>query len=437
MKNEVAFWFRRDLRLEDNKGLYYALQEASPLRCFFVFDKNILDLLEDKSDARVTFIHQQLTAINSQLASYSSNLEVFFGEPEEAWKYWFEKFPIRTLVFNEDFEPYALQRDKNIESLAIKSGIAIKKHLDHLLFHPSEITKDDGKPYTVFTPYSKKWKKRWAEINSRDQPTLIYPSEIYTHYALEENKEIISLESMGFIASSLSFPSAVVPQSIIKNYQTQRDYPGLNGTSKLGIHFRFGTISTRDKTRKASSLSETFLNELIWREFYMQILYHFPRVIHESFKPKYDSIEWRNNPSEFEAWCQGQTGYPLVDAGMRELNTTGFMHNRVRMLTASFLTKHLLIDWRWGEAYFAQKLLDFELASNNGGWQWAAGSGTDAAPYFRIFNPDIQLKKFDKDLHYVKKYVPEYGSKNYPSPIVDHTFARERCLLTYQKALKE
>jgi deoxyribodipyrimidine photo-lyase len=436
MEKENAFWFRRDLRLEDNKGLYYALQENLPLRGYFVFDTKILNLLEDKSDARVSFIHQQIDRIHSELSKQGSTLEVFHGTPEQAWGYWMQKYPIQHLFYNEDFEPYALQRDQTIDCMAAKQGIGIRKYLDHLIFYPSEVTKDDGKPYTVFTPYAKKWKKRWEDSFEKNPQNLYFPSQEHKNYVQTASMPIPTLSSMGFTDSTISFPPISVPQSLIRNYQKERDFPAQNGTSKLGVHFRFGTISVREKARKTKGLSETFLNELIWREFYAQILFHYPRVVKESFRPIFDTIEWRNDPAEFKAWCEGMTGYPLVDAGMRELNATGFMHNRVRMITASFLTKHLLIDWRWGEAYFAKKLLDFELASNNGGWQWAAGSGTDAAPYFRIFNPEIQLKKFDAQRIYVKKFIPEFGTDKYPAPIVEHAMARDRCLAAYKKALQ-
>jgi deoxyribodipyrimidine photo-lyase len=437
MVKENAFWFRRDLRLEDNKGLYYALQENLPLRCYFVFDTNILNLLDDKADARVSFIHRQIGRIHDELSKQGSSLEVFHGTPAQAWDHWMPKYPIQHLFYNEDFEPYALQRDQTVEGMAIQQGIGVRKYLDHLIFHPSEVTKDDGKPYTVFTPYANKWKKKWEDSFGIHHQGLYFPSQEIKNFVQSASLPIPSLASMGFTDTTISFPTDRVPQAIIKNYQKERDFPAHNGTSRLGVHFRFGTISLREKAIKTKNLSETFLNELIWREFYAQILYHYPSVVKTSFRPAYDNIQWRNNVQEFQAWCEGMTGYPLVDAGMRELNATGFMHNRVRMLTASFLTKHLLIDWRWGEAYFAKKLLDFELASNNGGWQWAAGSGTDAAPYFRIFNPDLQLKKFDAQLTYVKKYIPEYGTALYPAPIVAHAYARDRCLSTYKKALKD
>ncbi len=248
---------------------------------------------------------------------------------------------------------------------------------------------------------------------------------------------MISLKEMNFNPTGKAFPSKQTAQSIIKNYDKTRDYPAILGTSRLGVHFRFGTISIREKARKAKALNETFLNELIWRDFYMMILAHFPHVAKGAFRKEYDNIQWINNEHEFAAWCNGTTGYPIVDAGMRELNTTGYMHNRVRMIVASFLTKHLLINWQWGEAYFAEKLLDFDLSANNGGWQWAAGCGTDAAPYFRVFSPQLQTERFDKQLQYIKKWVPEYGTAKQIQPIVEHTFARKRCLDVYKAALSK
>ena len=242
---------------------------------------------------------------------------------------------------------------------------------------------------------------------------------------------------MGLKESSIEIPSARFPSEIIKNYHNTRNLPAENGISRLGVHLRFGTISIRRLAEQALALNKTYLNELVWREFFMMILWHFPKVVDYSFKPAYDFIEWRNDEKEFEAWCNGKTGYPMVDAGMRELNQTGYMHNRVRMITASFLTKHLLVDWRWGERYFAEKLLDYELSSNNGGWQWAAGSGCDAAPYFRVFNPELQTKKFDPELKYIRKWVPEFEGFNYPEPIVEHKFARQRALDTYKQGLNK
>ncbi len=438
------FWFRRDLRLFDNRGLFEALSAELPVQCVFIFDTEILDLLEDKDDARVHFIHDELAKMQSDLEELGATLDVRHGKPAKVWKQLIGDYAIGKVYSNLDFEPYALHRDREVSQMLEQEGIGFHGFLDHLIFHPEEVLKDDGNPYVVFTPYSRIWKR--ALFDHKDEmPGQLggsrrfdaYPSEgKQDHFYRAGPKALPSLRQMGFTESKVPIPSREVDDSTLRDYKDLRDFPAKKGTSRLGIHLRFGTVSVRRLARRASKLNETFLNELIWREFYAMILYHFPRVVDNAFREKYDRIQWRNNEAEFEAWCAGKTGYPLVDAGMRQLNEIGYMHNRVRMVAASFLTKHLLIDWRWGEAYFARKLLDFELASNNGGWQWAAGSGTDAAPYFRIFNPESQLKKFDPELKYVKEWVPEYGTDEYPDPIVEHKFARERCLRVYRDAVQ-
>jgi deoxyribodipyrimidine photo-lyase len=434
MKSEVTiFWFRRDLRLEDNAGLYHALKSNRPVVPVFIFDRSILDELEEKIDRRVEFIHQSLQEIQKQLQSFGSTLDVRYGFPLDVYKELAEEYEIREVFANHDYEPYANERDHAIAEFLGSKGIFLRSYKDQVIFEKSEVIKDDGKPYTVFTPYSKRWKSIVNDFYLKSYPT----HEYFENFYKQARKAIPSLASMGLQSAEEKFPSKKWDQSIIENYSTQRDFPATEGTSRLSVHLRFGTISIRELVRETRSLNETFLNELIWREFYQMILWHFPQVVHQSFKPEYDRIQWRNNEKEFEAWCNGQTGYPIVDAGMRQLNETGYMHNRVRMITASFLTRHLLIDWRWGESYFAKKLLDYDLAANNGGWQWAAGTGCDAAPYFRIFNPYIQTKKFDPELKYVKKWVPEFEDLNYPAPIVEHEFARKRCLEVYSKALKK
>ena len=438
------FWFRRDLRLHDNAGLYHALKSDTPIVPLFIFDKNILDDLQDKDDARVTFIHDTIADLKKELQGLGSDIVVKYGYPKKVWKELIQEFEIGTVFTNHDFEPYAINRDTAIKDMVNNHIIGFKTYKDHVILEKDEVLKGDGTPYTVFSPYARKWHKK---LNSRivtdhDGSEVSfylksYPNEKYfdNFYKKIQTTSIPTLEDMGFKRSPITIPPAVVRQGKIKRYGELRNFPAANGTTKLGIHFRFGTISIREKARKAQKLSDTYLNELIWRDFYAMILAHFPHVVGEPFRAKYSFIEWRNKEEEFEKWCKGKTGYPIVDAGMRELNHTGYMHNRVRMIVASFLTKHLLIDWRWGEAYFARKLLDFDLASNNGGWQWAAGSGTDAAPYFRIFNPESQQKKFDKELRYIKQWVPEYGTARYPSPMVDHKFARERCLEAYKSGL--
>lgn len=432
------FWFRRDLRMEDNAGLYHALKTGKALKTVFIFDTQILSKLQDKKDARVTFIHDALVNLKEELETYGSTLHVHFGNPEAVWTQIIqeEKEGIENIYSNEDYESYSIQRDDSIRALAEKSKIGFRSYKDQIIFGQSEVVKDDGTPYTVFTPYKKKWLKKLGEKMQASYFLKAYPTKKYAdHLFKEDPQKMKSLKDIGFDRSDLPFPSKEVKQGLIKNYDQTRDFPAVNGTTKLGVHFRFGTISIREKARKSLGLNATYLSELVWRDFYSQILFHFPHVEKSAFRAKYERIVWRNNEKEFEAWKKGMTGYPMVDAGMRELNSTGHMHNRVRMVVASFLTKHLLIDWRWGEQYFADKLLDFDLASNNGGWQWASGSGTDAAPYFRVFNPTLQLKRFDKELVYVKKWVPEYDTPKYVKPIVDHKMARERCLTTYKEAL--
>jgi deoxyribodipyrimidine photo-lyase len=423
----TLFWFRRDLRLQDNTGLYHALKENSEVIPIFIFDTTILDNLEDKTDRRVEFIHNSLMLLQNQLVEIGSSMIVFHGDPLAIMK----SIKPKAVYANHDYEPYARKRDESIKNILIENGSDFKTFKDQVIFEKNEVTKDDGKPYTIFTPYSRKWK------------SLITPAHLKS-YATERHfgsfKKIKAiqlplLEEIGFESTGIPYPERVIKQSIIEQYDKQRNYPAIEGTTRLSVHLRFGTVSIRKLAQVAMKKNETWLNELIWRDFYHTILWHFPHVDTKAFKPAYDKIEWRNNEKEYAAWCEGKTGYPIVDAGMRELNATGFMHNRVRMITASFLTKHLLIDWRWGEAYFAKKLLDFDLAANNGGWQWAASSGCDAAPYFRVFNPQLQAEKFDPKSEYIKKWVPELGTEAYPKPIVDHKLARDRVLKVYKEAL--
>ncbi len=425
------FWFRRDLRLNDNHGLFEALSNNTNVLPIFIFDKNILDKLS-KNDARVNFIHTQLQKINLQLQEVNSSLHVFYGNPIDIYQELLKKNDIISVYTNRDYEPYASERDKAILELLEKNKILFKSFKDQVIFEENEITKDDGNPYKVYTPYSKKWLSTFTPEHAKP-----YSSEkLMENFVKIDKHEIISLNEMGFENSTIQIPDYKISSTLINEYEAKRNFPAINATSKLGIHLRFGTISVREAVNEArKSDNITFLKELIWREFFMQILWHFPYTVTKAFKPKYDTIEWRNNKDDFKKWCEGKTGYPLVDAGMRELNETGFMHNRVRMLVGSFLCKHLLIDWRLGEAYFAEKLLDFELSSNIGNWQWVAGCGVDAAPYFRIFNPTTQIQKFDKQLEYIKKWVPEFQELTYPAQMVDHKFARERCLETYKKAL--
>ncbi|MCB9189826.1 MAG: deoxyribodipyrimidine photo-lyase [Flavobacteriales bacterium] len=427
----TIFWFRRDLRLEDNAALYYALKENSNVLPIFIFDKNILDKLDSRKDNRVSFIYKCVTALKISLQKYGSDLKVFYGTPEDVFKTLISQVEVKKIYTNRDYEPDAISRDKKILELCTNHGISFIAKKDQVIFDRNEILKSDGSPYTVYTPYSKQWKTKLNDFYIKEYPTTDYLKNLKQVKA----ESMLEIEKIGFQLENTISIVYDVNINILKNYHNTRDIPSIHGTSRLSTHLRFGTVSIRKLVRIALQSNEKWLNELIWRDFYQMILYHFPQTTDNAFKPKYDLIEWENNENHFNAWCEGKTGYPIVDAGMRELNTTGFMHNRVRMIVASFLTKHLLIDWRWGERYFAEKLLDFDLASNVGGWQWAAGSGCDAAPYFRVFNPYLQTEKFDPDEKYIKQWVPEYKSPNYPKPIVNHKMARERVLDRYKRAL--
>lgn len=428
----VVHWFRRDLRSNDNHALYEALKSGFKVLPVFIFDTEILDKLEDKNDSRVNFIYNQVELLNAQFQKGGSSVKVFYGKPLDAFRKLIDTSNINSVYTNHDYEPYAIARDKAVKELLKTKNIEFLTFKDQLIFEKNEICKDNGTPYTIFTPFSKKW---LAVFNDLKIP--VFGSGKLLSALLNFKEDMPSLKSIGFNKSSIPVPSADIDDDLIHEYDKQRDYPSVKGTSRLGIHLRFGTISIRQLVKIAAKENDTYLKELIWREFYMMILWHFPHVVNSAFKPQYNRIRWRNNEAEFDKWKAGMTGYPIVDAGMRELAATGFMHNRVRMITASFLSKHLLIDWRWGEAWFAQKLLDYELASNNGGWQWAAGTGCDAAPYFRIFNPYEQTKKFDPQLNYIRKWIPELETPDYPQPIVDHKEARERCLRVYKEALNQ
>ncbi|MBC7651221.1 MAG: deoxyribodipyrimidine photo-lyase [Deinococcales bacterium] len=435
MKQTVSIiWFRRDLRLIDNAALYHALKSKYPVIPIFIFDKDILDKLEDKTDRRVEFIHAALTDMQQTLVALGSSLEVYYATPKQTFTALLEKYHINSVFSNHDYEQYGIDRDIEIAQLLQQHNATLNTYKDQVIFEKDEVVKDDGKPYTVFTPYSRKWKAALKPIYLEAYPTKKY----YTNFYKQSPQAIPTLASMHFTAVGNVFPTKDLQEELVKKYTDQRNYPAIKGTSHLGVHLRFGTISIRQLANYAKDINETFLNELIWRDFYHTILWHFPHVrTGSSFKREYDFIKWRNNEEEFKKWCDGQTGYPIVDAGMRELNATGFMHNRVRMIVASFLTKHLLIDWHWGELYFAQKLLDFDYAANNGGWQWAAGSGCDAAPYFRVFSPKLQTEKFDKDLKYIRKWVPEFEGFNYVKPMVVHEDARKRALEVYADTLKK
>ena len=422
----AVFWFRRDLRLQDNTALHYALKSGYPVLPIFIFDEQIINELP-ADDPRISFIHEQLSSINQTLKAYGISIYCKKGNPLEIWKELLNTFDVKAVYANRDYEPYALKRDAAVEQLLNTHQISWNSYKDHVIFEGHEILKADQKPYTVYTPYKNKWRTFFSGIKLKIQPS----NEQWGAYFKSE-MSLPSLEDLGFVPSTI----VVQPYQLnsLGNYEETRDVPSLDGTSYLSPHLRFGTVGLREVILKTQQ-HETFLNELIWREFFIQIMHHFPTVVHQNFKSKYDNIQWRNNETEFKRWCAGETGYPIVDAGMRQLNATGYMHNRVRMITAGFLCKHLLIDWRWGEAYFAEKLLDFELASNNGNWQWSAGTGCDAAPYFRIFNPSEQVRKFDKKMQYIKKWLPDWNQPSYPAPIVEHKYARQRALDIYKQGL--
>lgn len=423
----AIYWFRRDLRIEDNTALIHALEIKMPVQPIFIFDKNILEDLTAE-DARVGFIYQSLKKIHEQLTAHGSSLKIYIGKPLEIWKKIIEEYDVGAVYLNKDYEPYAILRDEKVKQLLLQHGIRIYAFKDQVIFEESEVIKKDNTAYTVFTPYKRKWLEKFAEIKIQPKRKIkwnnFYPSI----------NRFPSFKETGFKPSSI----IVRPYDLSKlsDYARTRDLPAEDSTSYLSPHLRFGTVSIRQIISQLNSKNEIFLSELIWREFFMQILFHYPKVVSENFRSKYNGIKWRNNEKEFGLWCWGKTGYPLVDAGMRQLNQTGYMHNRVRMVTAGFLCKHLLVDWRWGEAYFAKKLLDYELSSNNGNWQWAAGTGCDAAPYFRIFNPAEQQKRFDKKLEYIKQWVPEFGTKKYNEPMIDHKLARERALNVYKKGIQ-
>ncbi|WP_417860373.1 cryptochrome/photolyase family protein [Winogradskyella sediminis] len=433
MQKINIFWFRRDLRLDDNLGFYEALRSDYSVLPIFIFDTEILEHLP-KNDARVTFIHQTLQSMRQTLQQeHQSSIALYHGKPTDIFKSLINDYEIETVFTNHDYEPYATERDNQIKSILESNSIQFKTFKDHVIFEKGEVVKKDGDPYLVYTPYMRTWKEKFKTIDLEIYYTKSYLNNVIEHTRLPN----LRLSDIGFTKSSQDISPYDVTPTLIQNYEAHRNFPAQDATSHLGPHLRFGTVSIRKMIKKAiAERNEVFWQELIWREFFTQILWHFPHTKDNAFKPQYDRIEWRNNEEELKKWCDGLTGYPLVDAGMRQLNQTGFMHNRVRMLVGSFLCKHLLIDWRLGEAYFAEKLHDYDMASNVGNWQWVAGSGVDAAPYFRIFNPTTQIQKFDKNHDYIKQWVPEYQELTYPQPIVDHKMARERCLETYKSALK-
>ena len=429
-ENFSVFWFRRDLRLDDNRGLNAALSSGLKVIPIFIFDTEIINKLE-KNDLRIKMIHAALVKLNDAMLGNRCNVGMYLGNPKAVFESLLKKYKIKNVYTNSDYEPYALKRDRSIKSFLEKKNVTYKSFKDQVIFEKDEVVKDDGNPYKVYTPYCRKWIET---LNARGFETCKSETKLNSLASLE--LPYLTLKEIGFDEKEFDIPIFNINSKTIEKYEETRNFPYLNSTSRIGAHLRFGFVSIRKLVEKAlKNSNKTYLKELIWREFFMQILWHFPYTKEKSFKPKYDSIKWLNNDEEFKKWCEGNTGYPLVDAGMRELNQTGFMHNRVRMLVGSFLCKHLLIDWRWGEKYFAKKLLDYEMSSNVGNWQWVAGCGVDASPYFRIFNPKEQIKKFDKDFKYIKKWVPEFQSSLYPKEIIDHKFARNRCLETFKAAV--
>lgn len=424
------FWFRRDLRIDDNAGLFHSLSSQHPVLPLFIFDSDVLRGL-DNYDSRVSFIYQNLTGIDRQLKRFGSGLVIKKGKPLEIFRKLVKEFRIVEVFTNHDYEPYSVQRDNELAAFLNTKNIRLNTFKDQVVFEKDEVVKADGTPYTIYTPYMRRWMERFEN-------TKLFSfgvNKLKGRFLSGVTAPLATLEELGFVKSTIQIPSYTIEEQRIQDYEKTRDFPEKSGTTRIGPHLRFGTISIRKLVNEVNIPQQTYLKELIWREFFMQILYHFPHVVTQSFKSAYDKINWINNEEQFEKWCQGETGFPLVDAGMRELNATGFMHNRVRMVTAGFLCKHLLIDWRWGEAYFAKKLIDYELSSNNGNWQWAAGTGCDAAPYFRVFNPTEQQKKFDPNMHYIKKWVPEVNTSKYPQTMVDHKTARELAIRVYKEAL--
>lgn len=434
MKQEISIcWLRRDLRLTDNAALYHALKSGYPVLLLFIFDKHILSKLPNRNDARVTFIFDTLVQLDTNLNQLGSSILIKYSTAEEAWAETLSTYSVKEVYTNHDYEPYARERDDALAEYLASEGIIFKTFKDQVIFEKNEVIKSDGKPYTVFTPYFRQWQQKLNSFYLKDYPVARYLKHLLP---IKINNKL-SLEDMGFERSVRQFPTMHFEDKL-QAYEDKRDFPAEDATSHIGLHLRFGTISIRKAAREAiAQKAEKWLSELAWRDFYMMILWHFPHTVEQSFKPAYDNIQWSNDEADFEKWCAGNTGYPLVDAGMRQLNTTGYMHNRVRMVVASFLTKHLLIDWRWGEAYFAEKLLDYEQASNIGGWQWACGCGNDAAPYFRVFNPELQAKKFDPDNKYIHHWVPELKQQKHVKPIVEHAFARERVLKVFKQALNQ
>ena len=462
-------WFRRDLRLHDHAALYHALTQSIEVHCVFVFDIDILDKLNDKQDRRVEFIWHSLLELRERLRQQGSTLRILHGKAQELIVRLAHELDVQAVFCNHDYEPDALLRDMFVERELGTHNIAFHHYKDQVIFEKSEILNGSGKPYSIFTPYKNAWYKKLDEFYLRAYPTEKYFSALAQGIAAA----LPSLESLGFVPTNQSMLAGEsgAEQLLgdfkphIARYQETRNFPAVNGTSCLSVHLRFGTVSIRSLASYAYYVggagAQTWLGELIWRDFYQMLLHHYPTLAQDqTFKAQFNAIVFPNDVRKFTAWCEARTGYPLIDAAMRQLNQTGYMHNRLRMVVASFLVKDLHVDWRWGERYFAQHLLDFDLAANNGGWQWAASTGCDAQPWFRIFNPITQSKKFDAQGEFIRIQIPELArctdkwihapwlmptceqercgveiGNDYPAPIVDHVVAREKTLSLFKEAL--
>lgn len=462
-------WFRRDLRDYDHAALYHALKSSKKVYCVFVFDTAILNQLNDKADRRVEFIWESVRELKASLQKHGSDLIVLHGNAGDEIPKLANTLLVNTVFTNHDYEPSAIARDAHVAEQLNKSSIAFHHYKDHVIFEKDEVLNLSGKPYGVFTPYKNMWLKTVNDFFFK-----AYPVDAYLNNLAKTNvSPLISLEDLGFKRTNLAsmrLPTGMQGGLTLFNdfkermsrYKDARDFPAIKGVSYLSVHLRFGTISIRHLAREAMQAAntgaQTWLSELIWRDFYVQILHHNPSVAAgRAYKVEFESLKFPNDTALFQAWCDGKTGYPLVDAAMRQLNTTGFMHNRLRMVAASFLVKDLLIDWRWGERYFAEKLIDFDLSANNGGWQWAASTGCDAQPWFRIFNPITQSERFDAQGKFIRKYVPELTKcndkeihapwlipplrlqelnlsigKDYAAPVVDHATQRLQALALYK-----
>lgn len=467
-------WFRRDLRDYDHAALFQALKSSQEVYCVFIFDTEILDRLPDRADRRVEFIWESVRELKQALQQQGADLIVRHGAASIEIPQLAKELNVTAVYANHDYEPAAIRRDASVADSLIHAGIAFHSFKDQAIFERDEVLTQTGKPYGVFTPYKNAWLKKLDDFYLQPYPVDRYIS----HLARGKVVELPSLESMGFKRTNLG--SFMLPTGMsgaqrlfedfierMPMYQAARDFPAIKGPSYLSVHLRFGTISIRQLARTAWHMggagAETWLSELIWRDFYFQVLHHHPHIAEgQAFKAEFDRLPFPNDKALFRAWCEGSTGYPLVDAAMRQLNQTGWMHNRLRMVTASFLVKDLLIDWRWGERYFADKLLDFDFSANNGGWQWAASTGCDAQPWFRIFNPVTQSEKFDAGGKFIRKYIPELAAcnqkeihapwlmpvlrqqelgiaigKDYPMPVVDHALQRSKALTLYKQASAE